>query len=121
MVGWTNPKAPGRRTGFIPPDIRVENAVAVVAKDGMVLARLYDEAQLWVEAEVQAVEDREIERKQYRELRAAEGPKQEVKGLSKFTDGSKTERETDKRARHEQNVVNRRAADQELRTKMRGK
>lgn len=109
---------------YLTPAAKVENAKVTLPYVGMTVARLLDEAYLYVQEKLQAQEDRAIEQRQEREMRSLErqtqGPKKEA-GLSKFTDGSKTEREADKRARHENNLAARRSADQELRQKMRGK
>jgi hypothetical protein len=111
---------------FLTPAARVENAQVTLPMVGMTVARLLDEAYLYVQEKLQAQEDRAIEQRQERELRGlerqAQGPKK-IGGLSRFTDGSKTTREqtSGKAARYEHNQAARRGADAELRSKMRGK
>lgn len=112
---------------FITPSTKIENALVTMGhREGQVAGRLIDEATVYIGEQLQALEDRVIEEKQRREYerkeREAQGPKK-VQGLSKFTEGSKTEREaaTGKTARHENNVASRRGSDAELRSKMKGK
>lgn len=106
---------------FLQVDARVENAVAVVAYHGQVVGRLLDEATLYVQGRLQEVEDEEIRHKQEREFRQLSGGPKKVAGLSKFTDGSKTEREAAKRARHESNLAARREVDRERTHNTKGK
>ncbi len=104
----------GRNGRFIRSGVKVVNAQASADMPGMKFARLIDEAVLFIKESVQADADAWIERKQARENRVLEHGKQKTTpGLSKFTDGSKTEREAGKHLKHEQNLVSRRAADQE--------
>lgn len=109
---------------FIQPALTVENAKATARFDGMALARIFDEATLFVQDEVQKNEDAWIARKMEREERQLEretrGP-QKKGGLSQFSDGSKTAREAGKKAQHEHNLAERRAADAERTRNTKGK
>lgn len=104
---------------FIAPAVAVSNAVVDVAKHGMVLARLLDDATIYVQEQLQHLEDEEILRKQLREQRQIE----RETGKSDVAHTGKTEREAAKRARHEHNLTERRSADQARtsQTKGRGK
>lgn len=92
---------------FVRPNTTVENAKVNVTKNGMTLARLYDEALLYVEGELQSIEDDYILRKQLREQRQID----RETGKENVVQTGKTAREAAKRARHENNLAERRATD----------
>lgn len=98
----------GKLQRFISPSVHTENAVVKVAANGMKLARLVDEATLYVQEQLQVIEDEEILAKQLREHRAI----QRETGANDTPKTGKTEREAAKRARHEHNLSERRSADQ---------
>lgn len=107
----------GSYSRFFAPNVRVEHAKAVTAYTGMVLARLFDEATLFVNDQVQAHADEEIFNRQIREERQIE----RQLGKDTVPHTGKTEREAGKRARHENNLAARRAADQERTHRTKGK
>lgn len=102
---------------YIVPDVVVHNAVADVAKGGMVLARLFDEAMLYVQEQVQKEVDQDILRRQLREQRQID----RETGKTDVARTGKTEREAAKRARHENNLASRRSEDQERTRNTKGK
>lgn len=102
---------------FIHPRVKAENAVVTVGHHGMVIARLMDEATLHVQECLQAIEDRWILQKQMREQ--ADIDRQT--GKTDVVSTGKTAREAAKRARHENNLVERRAADAERTSRTKGR
>jgi hypothetical protein len=115
---------PDKRVGrFLRPGVRVVNALAVADMAGMRFARLIDEAILFIREESQRDSDEYIARKQYREIRDTErqtrGPKEHKP--SPLGGNLTDEQKAAKKLRHEHNLTARRAADAELRSKMRGK
>lgn len=117
-------RADGVTSRFISPAVAVENAIASATFSGSTLSRLFDEATLYIQEEVQKNEDAWIARKIQREERQLEretrGPAKKA-GLSQFTDGSKTEREAGKKSQHEHNLAKRRAEDAERTRNTKGK
>lgn len=107
----------GKFQRFIAPSVRVANAVVSVAANGMKLARLFDEAGLYVQEQLQVLEDEEILAKQLREHRAI----QRETGANDTPHTGKTEREAAKRARHEHNLSERRSADQARTSQTKGR
>lgn len=113
-VGQAGKDGPSR---FLNPGLRVENARVEVACDGMRLARILDEAKLFIKEHAQLAEDHHIAFKIEREQRQVD----RAAGVDSVAKTGKTEREKGKRAQHEHNLAARRSADQDLRNKMRGK
>jgi hypothetical protein len=98
-----------RISRFVAPRIQVQNAVVGVAHDGMKIARLFDEATLYIQEQLQVAEDKRILSKQMKEQRQVE----RENGTQSVAHTGKTQREVAKRARHENNLAARRAADQD--------
>lgn len=102
---------------FLDPNITVNNAVIGVAFNGMVTARLLDEASLYVRERAQAIQDKATLQRIEREERQVA----KATGVTDTVRTGKTEREAGKRARHEQNLVARRDQDRERTQKTKGR
>ena len=103
----------GKFSRFLYPTFKVENAVVTVKCEGMALARLLDEAYLFVQDDKQRQEDDFIGRRQEREQEQV----RRAQGVDDTNRTGKTERETEKRQRHEHNLAARRSQDQERTSK----
>jgi hypothetical protein len=113
---------PDNRVGhFLRPGVRVVNALAVADMAGMRLARLIDEAILFVKDSAQDDADAYIERKQEKETRDQERKQHKDVKLSPLSQNMTEEAKMFKKLRHENNLQARRSSDQELRSRMRGK
>ncbi len=121
LVSWAGKDSSGNAIAshYIRPGIKLLNngAVASVSKDGMLIGRLYDEAQLWIEEQIQKHLDFTMD---YR-LRKEEEAVRKASGVNDTPHTGKTEREADKNARHEHNLAARRAADAERTSKTKGR
>ncbi len=102
---------------FLDPSIQVDNAVISVAFNGMVAARLLDEASLYVRERAQAVQDNHMARIISRE----ENQIAKQSGTLDVERTGKTARESAKNARHEQNLAARRDTDRERTQKTKGR
>jgi hypothetical protein len=106
-------KKDGSPSKWMKVQITAENGQVTLKTVAEVLSRLAVQMEMVAYEDRQTAEDNFYTRKQHiEEKKNGEGVKKAVRGLSQFTDGSKTEREAGKNARHQHNLEKRRAEDQ---------